>query len=608
MANVQDLAIRILVKRDAVDKDLNKVRASFDKAWGRIKVGAAVAGAAAGAALTSGLLSAFDAAAARAKLGASLGDPEFAKRAGSIAGKLYADGWGASTADVIAATGAVASSIEGMQHATDAALTEATKDALAFAKTFDVDVAEATRNAGILLKTGLAKDADEAFDLMVRSMQKVPAALRGEVMDATQEYSQFFAQLGFTGAEALGLIGDAAAAAGQYGIDKMGDSIKEFTIRATDMSALTQTAFAMIGLDAQTMANELLAGGDAAQTAFQQIVSGLRDIEDPATQSNTAIALFGTQLEDLGTGNIPDFLASLDPMESKLTDVTGAADEMADTIAEGANPLETLKRQIQTALVEKLSEAVPYIQGAARWLKENKAVIGPLVAVLGTFALVIGTIIAVTKIWAMVQAALNVVMMMNPIGLIVLAVLALIAVGVMLWQNWDTVKEKLGAAWDAVKGFFSAGVDKVKEWFGGLVDFFKGIPDKIKEGLRKVGDFLSAPFKAGLDKIKQFWNSTIGGKGFDIPSWVPGVGGKSFRFPKFHQGGVVPGTGDQVIVARGGEGVFTREQMRAMGSGGGPQRVVVELDVTGADSEMAAAIRNMIRVRGAKTFGLQPAS
>ena len=45
--------------------------------------------------------------------------------------------------------------------------------------------------------------------------------------------------------------------------------------------------------------------------------------------------------------------------------------------------------------------------------------------------------------------------------------------------------------------------------------------------------------------------------------------------PKYHSGGVIPGAGEQPIMAMGGEGVFTRDQMAAIG--GGSPTVVIEI-------------------------------
>jgi hypothetical protein len=127
-----------------------------------------------------------------------------------------------------------------------------------------------------------------------------------------------------------------------------------------------------------------------------------------------------------------------------------------------------------------------------------------------------------------------------------------------------------------IAGFINTFTDKVtaaRDWVishvGDIVQFFKDLPGKISSALATVGDFLSAPFRAGLEAIKRYWNDTIGGKGFDIPSWVPfGVGGKSFRFPTFHQGiDRVPGPpgSEMLAVLEAGERVIPADQADAGG-------------------------------------------
>ena len=66
----------------------------------------------------------------------------------------------------------------------------------------------------------------------------------------------------------MAMIGQAAATDGQYGIDKMGDAIKEFSIRAIDGSKKTSGVYAQLGLDSEDMATRIAKGGDSAQGAM----------------------------------------------------------------------------------------------------------------------------------------------------------------------------------------------------------------------------------------------------------------------------------------------------------------------------------------------------
>ncbi|MCZ4136152.1 hypothetical protein BZG24_30250, partial [Escherichia coli] len=82
-------------------------------------------------------------------------------------------------------------------------------------------------------------------------------------------YGKHFAALGIDGETAMGMI-VASSADGAIGMDKMGDALKEFTIRATDMSKGTSAVYDSLGLDMQDMTTKLLAGGETAEGAMAQ--------------------------------------------------------------------------------------------------------------------------------------------------------------------------------------------------------------------------------------------------------------------------------------------------------------------------------------------------
>lgn len=314
---------------------------------GTALAGAALAaGAAIGAALYTGISTALDQQAGTGMLQAQLGlSDEEAARAGQTAGDVYANNFGESLEETRAAVGAVWSTLGESLGPGEDALQRVTEQALTFSKVFGLDVEQAAGLAGEAIEDGLARDATHAFDLMTAASQEMPAAMRAELVPAISEYGGFLAELGFTGEEAFGLLADASRD-GMYGIDKTGDALKELTIRATDMSAASTDAYAAMGLDAEEMAGKILAGGDTAKEGFDQIIDGLLGIEDPVAQSNAAIALFGTPLEDLGTSEIPAFLQSLDDVEAGLGDVTGATDTAAAQTNRGLGAwVEGLKRQ-----------------------------------------------------------------------------------------------------------------------------------------------------------------------------------------------------------------------------------------------------------------------
>jgi len=322
---------------------------------GSLDLAGLAAGTALGAALFAGISETLSQEAGSDRLAAQLGmTPAESEEAGRIAGSLYAGAYGESMGQVNDSVGAVLSTLGRLGLEGEANVERVSAKALDLAATFDLDVARSVSSAGILMTTGLARDADHAFDLITRGMQEMPAHLREELLEASDEYSSFFASLGISGEEAFGMLVDASAD-GMYGIDKTGDALKELTIRATDMSTASVGAYEKAGLGAEEMSARFLAGGDTARGALDDLVEGLLGIEDPVERANTAVALFGTPIEDLNVSAIPEFLGGLASMESSLGDVEGAAAAMGDTLNDNAaTRLEGFKRGAMTGFVNFL--------------------------------------------------------------------------------------------------------------------------------------------------------------------------------------------------------------------------------------------------------------
>ncbi|MDX3016729.1 phage tail tape measure protein [Streptomyces acidiscabies] len=385
-----------LVARDRTAQGLSSARERFDAAATGI-------GAGAGLALGASLMQSISIDQANSKLAAQLGLTQAeSERIGKVAGGLYADAYGDSMEQVNTAVGSVMSSIKGMSNASSTDLEGVTQKALNFASTFDIEVDRAVQSVGTLINSGLATNATQAFDLITAASQKVPASLREDVLDASDEYSQFFRTLGYGGEEAFAVLVEASAK-GTFGIDKAGDAIKEFTLLSTDMSANSQAAYKTIGLDAHTMANAILAGGTSAQGATQKIIDGLLGIKDPATQANTAIALFGTPLEDMNVQDIPAFLQSLKGAGGGMDDFAGASKRSGDALRDNAGTaLEEFKRKAMGQLTEVTGAFVAFAM-------DNKAVVEPLAYVLAGLAVTVlvvkGAMIAYSAIASVVSGA-----------------------------------------------------------------------------------------------------------------------------------------------------------------------------------------------------------
>lgn len=86
----------------------------------------------------------------------------------------------------------------------------------------------------------------------------------------------------------------------------------------------------------------------------------------------------------------------------------------------------------------------------------------------------------------------------SPIGLVTLAIGGLIAIGVALWKNWDTVKEYAKKVWDSVVKYFNdAGIDIngiVKDMWNVISSTFTTIWNIIKSIATSIWQFLKSTF------------------------------------------------------------------------------------------------------------------
>ena len=207
---------------------------------------------------------------------------------------VYAANYGDSVADV---GDAVAMVNRNMANLDQNGLTAATEGALALRDAFEYDVAESTRAAEAIRKN-FGSSAEEAFSLIAAGAQN-GLDYSGELIDTINEYSSQFAKLGFD-ADGMFNILQAGADGTAWNLDKVGDAIKEFSIRAIDGSDSTVEAFTSLGYNAENIMATFAAGGEGANEAFFDVINTLLDVDDQVKRDALGVALFGTMWEDLG--------------------------------------------------------------------------------------------------------------------------------------------------------------------------------------------------------------------------------------------------------------------------------------------------------------------
>lgn len=162
------------------------------------------------------------------------------------------------------------------------------------------------------------------------------------------------------------------------------------------------------------------------------------------------------------------------------------------------------------------------------------------------------------KAWAAAQWVLNAALSANPIGLVIIAIAALVAGIIIAYKKSETFRNIVQAAFRGIQAAAQALVRGFKAAMDGIARAATATWNAIKRGasalvsgIKMYASAITAPYRAAFAGIRAAWNSTVGGKGFSVPGWIPGVGGKSFRIPYLATGGIASGLA--IVGERGAE-------------------------------------------------------
>lgn len=283
--------------------------------------------------------------------------------------EVYGSNFGESMEDA-------AAGIAEVYRATDLtgdALAETTKGAYALADTFGYDVAESARAAkALMLNFGIS--GEEAMSMIAAGAQN-GLDYSGELIDSINEYSVQFEKLGFTADEMFHIF-QAGADSGAWNLDKVGDAVKEFSIRSIDGSKTTTEAFTALGLDAKEMMALFSAGGEDASIAFQGVIAELMAMDDEVKRDAVGVSLFGTQWEDLGV----EAMAALGDVQNGAYDTAGALDQINDVKYDNiGNAFEAVKRQAEVSLLPLASTLANAFADIAPVLGDLFEKLGPVI-------------------------------------------------------------------------------------------------------------------------------------------------------------------------------------------------------------------------------------
>lgn len=253
---------------------------------------------------------------------------------------------------------------------------------------------------------------------------------------------------------------------GSQGLSISGSAVELFERMGVDIEKW-QEKFQTLGTEEerQNMILQTLADGGLAEVS-----DAYREQNADLIAANKANSEYQDNLATLG--------GKVEPITTKVREGFNQILEKVLEFVEGVD-MDAVVEGIGAAFDNFINNTLPKIMEGIQWFIDNKdAVIAGLAGIGAGFAAfkvvtLIQSVVGAMKGMTLAQAALNAVMAMNPIGLVVAAIAALVAAFVYLWNNCDSFREFWLNLWEGIKTTVSGAIETVKGIFNNIIEFVK---------------------------------------------------------------------------------------------------------------------------------------
>lgn len=478
------------------------------------------------------------------------------KEAISAINKLYAQGYGESVEDL---TETYTQLKQMNPKAEVGELAQQTKLVTQYSKASGADTQEVLRGAQNATKAW-HMSYQEYFDNLF-TLQKQGGDVGGEISDNMAEYSQVLGQMGLSAKDSFSMIANGIQS-GAYNGDKLLDFTKEFSISLND--GRMDKSISEFSKKSQDMFQGYKDGKVTAGDMFKQITSEMGKMTDKQKEATLASTLWSA----LGEDNSLKVLGSLGKQNKAFSDVSGTAKKTSDQLKE-SNPFELMKRSAEASVssitmsateTKNFKKALAPLQKAVKqfidtMVKNMPAIVKAITPVVnfvaqhgkaitavlaGILALHFGSKIVSSasgmvtafgtlrtgltklveseklatvtqKALTVAQKAFSVALKANPIGLVIVAITALVTGFVLLYKHnkkfkafVDGLAKSAGKFFSQIGKWIGSATKTIGKFFSNIGKWFGGVGKSIGDGAAAIGKWFSGLVKGFQKGWKSF--------------------------------------------------------------------------------------------------------